>query len=72
MDRIEKSVFRKGEYVGYAEGLVWHIRGLTGSWFAYAVGAPLLLSARTLKELNELLGEHDKRYDSSSTLTGSL
>ena len=35
---IEKSAFRKGEYVGYCEGKVYHIRKTNssfGTWFAY-------------------------------------
>ena len=35
---IEKSAFRKGEYVGYCEGKVYHIRksnSTYGTWFAY-------------------------------------
>ena len=35
---IEKSVFRKGEYVGYCEGKIYHIRKSSssyGTWFAY-------------------------------------
>jgi hypothetical protein len=37
MHNIEKSVFRKGEYVGYGGGKVWHIRksdSSFGNWFA--------------------------------------
>ena len=35
---IEKSAFRKGEYVGYCEGRVYHIRKTKssfGTWFAH-------------------------------------
>jgi hypothetical protein len=35
---IEKSAFRKGEYVGYSEGKVYHISKTNssfGSWFAH-------------------------------------
>ena len=35
---IDKSAFRKGEYVGYSEGKVYHIRKSNssfGTWFAY-------------------------------------
>ena len=38
MQNIEKSAFRKGEYVGYGGGKVWHIRKSNssyGNWFAY-------------------------------------
>ena len=40
MHNIEKSAFRKGEYVGYGGGLVWRI--VKGSqWYAYASGKML-------------------------------
>ena len=35
---IEKSAFRKGEYVGYHEGKVYHVRKSNssfGNWFAH-------------------------------------
>lgn len=35
---IEKSAFRRGEYVGYGGGIVWHISKSTssfGNWFAH-------------------------------------
>jgi len=35
---IERSAFRKGEYVGYCEGKVYRIRKTNssfGTWFAY-------------------------------------
>jgi hypothetical protein len=35
---IEKSAFRKGEYVGYCEGRIYHIRKTNssfGTWFAH-------------------------------------
>jgi hypothetical protein len=35
---IEKSAFRKGEYVGYCEGRIYHIsksNSSFGTWFAY-------------------------------------
>ena len=35
---IDKSVFRKGEYVGYSEGKVYRIsksNSSFGTWFAY-------------------------------------
>ena len=38
---IEKSAFRKGEYVGYACGLVWNIRKDGREWIATAHGAGL-------------------------------
>ena len=38
MQHIEKSVFRRGEYVGYGGGAVWHVRRTNssyGNWWAY-------------------------------------
>ena len=35
---IEKSAFRKGEYIGYSQGKVFHIsksNSSFGSWFAH-------------------------------------
>jgi len=35
---IEKSAFRKGEYVGYCEGRIYHISKTNssyGTWFAH-------------------------------------
>lgn len=35
---IEKSVFKKGEYIGYAQGKIFHIRKSTssyGNWWAF-------------------------------------
>jgi len=35
---IEKSAFRKGEYIGYCEGRIYHIsksNSSFGTWFAY-------------------------------------
>jgi len=35
---IEKSAFRKGEYIGYCEGRIYHIsksNSSYGTWFAY-------------------------------------
>lgn len=35
---IEKSAFRRGEYVGYAQNLVWHIKKSNssyGTWEAF-------------------------------------
>jgi hypothetical protein len=35
---IDKSAFRKGEYIGYCEGRIFHIsksNSSFGTWFAY-------------------------------------
>ena len=70
MDRIEKSAFRKGEYVGYSGMDVWRIYGGTGAWNAYSRDTAGYLRARTLRELNRKLSVID--YTSRTTLTGSL
>jgi hypothetical protein len=35
---IEKSAFRKGEYVGYSSGIVFRIAKCDGGWYAWADG----------------------------------
>lgn len=55
---IEKSAFRRGEYVGYADG-VWSITKNERSsekWLAVKRDGPVnILYADTLKELSEKL-----------------
>jgi len=55
---IEKSAFRKGEYVGYCQG-AQRIRRAAGGWQTYALGSTagqfVPLHAPTLEELNEKL-----------------
>jgi hypothetical protein len=61
---IEKSVFRRGEYVGYADG-VWIIRRTNSSFGNWAArhrddkSAPLILAWR-LDEMSAKLEEHEK------------
>ena len=38
LQNIEKSAFRRGEYTGYAAGLVWYIRRDGRDWIATAQG----------------------------------
>jgi len=60
---IEKSAFRKGEYVGYGGGLVWRItksNGSRGRWFARNDSADVRLAATfletwTLQEMGDKL-----------------
>jgi hypothetical protein len=52
---IEKSAFRRGEYVGYAAGLVWHIRKDGREWIATARGAGMRRIAPTLALLSVAL-----------------
>lgn len=55
MNNIEKSAFRKGEYVGYAAGYVWHIRKDGREWVAIAQGAARRLRMPTLALLSVAL-----------------
>ena len=55
LSNIEKSAFRRGEYVGYAAGLVWHIRKDGREWIATARGAGLRCIAPTLALLSVAL-----------------
>ena len=61
--RIERSAFRRGEYVGYCHG-AQRIREGGRGWQTYglcsAFGTPVYLSARTLWDLGELLDEAAK------------
>ena len=62
MQHIEKSKVRRGEYVGYAGGAVWHIRRTNssyGNWWAFPfTGANAdklrntLMCAHTLRALD--------------------
>jgi hypothetical protein len=52
---IEKSSFRKGEYVGYACGLIWSIRKDGREWVATAHGAGMRLIAPSLAMLSVAL-----------------
>jgi hypothetical protein len=60
---VEKSAFRKGEYVGYGGGTVWRITKSTGSrgrWFARNNSADVRLAATfleawTLPEMSDKL-----------------
>jgi len=51
MHNVEKSAFRKGEYVGYGAGAVWHIRRVgAGLWRAHPVESALnTITATTLR-----------------------
>ena len=55
LSNIEKSAFRRGEYVGYAAGFVWHIRKDGREWIATARGAGLRCIAPTLALLSVAL-----------------
>jgi hypothetical protein len=55
LTNIEKSAFRRGEYVGYAAGLVWHIRRDGREWIAIAQGSGLRRIAPTLALLSVAL-----------------
>jgi hypothetical protein len=61
MDRIEKSGFRKGQYVGYgSNGVVYRIhkdKGGGGVWIALAQGHYGGFYADTLIEADKKLGK---------------
>ena len=54
MQNIEKSAFRRGEYVGYGGGCVWRIIK-QGYWYAYARGSDKMLHGLRLKDLQTQL-----------------
>jgi hypothetical protein len=62
---VEKSVFRRGEYVGYGQGDVWHIRkskSLYAKWVAWPQNDPTrrpLYGAR-LRDISEKLADKTK------------
>jgi hypothetical protein len=55
LSNIGKSTFRRGEYTGYAAGLVWHIRRDGREWIAIAQGSGLRRTAPTLALLSVAL-----------------
>lgn len=55
MDRIEKSGFRAGEYVGYSDSGAWRIKRGGRGWEAYKQAGAGYLTARTLRDLNKSL-----------------
>ena len=63
LSNIEHSRFRRGEYVGYCQGVQRIRRGGLG-WQTYALGSSagqfVAMSARTLEELNAKLQEANK------------
>lgn len=58
---IDKSVFRKGEYIGYCSKGALRICRCEGGWRTYAQGSKsgeyIPLSARTLEEMSEKLNQ---------------
>lgn len=65
MQRIEKSAFRRGEYVGYAHG-PWEIRKSNssyGNWLAVKIDSPNeRLYAFKLADLDRKLGEWESAH----------
>ena len=55
LSNIEKSAFRRGEYIGYAAGLVFHIRRDGREWIARAQGAGICISRPSLALLSVAL-----------------
>ena len=63
MHNIEKSAFRKGEYVGYSGGKVWCITKADDRWQAHCRGdytIPRLYATR-LRDLSKKLEEYAKQ-----------
>ena len=54
MQNIEKSAFRRNEYVGYGGGYVWRIVK-QGYWYAYSRGSDKMLHGLRLKDLQAQL-----------------
>ncbi len=55
LSNIEKSAFRKGEYVGYGHG-VWRIKRGGAGWRASsATIKPYSITAKTLRDLSPML-----------------
>lgn len=59
LPNIEKSGFRRGEYVGYANG-VWRIRrNPSGGWTAWLNGRFTFRQAPTLAHLSTVLAAYE-------------
>lgn len=52
---IERSAFHKGEYVGYASGLIFRIRKGDSGWIAYCCKTHTRRTAPTLALLSVAL-----------------
>lgn len=65
MHNIEKSIFRRGEYIGYSSGL-WRIVRLNKLWIAYdtAHNRPII-RASTLRKLSVILENQIAPFDST-------
>lgn len=55
LHNIEKSYFHKGEYVGYACGLVFRVRKGDGGWVAHCWKTQIRRTAPTLSLLSVAL-----------------
>ncbi len=58
LHNIEKSAFRQGEYVGYANG-VWRITKQGMQWYAYRMREGNSMYAETLSEMSEKLTAYE-------------
>ena len=54
---IEPSAFRRGEYVGYADG-AWRIRKENGQWLAMHSRSNVMFYAPTLRDISICLDKH--------------
>jgi hypothetical protein len=52
---IEKSAFRRGEYVGYGSGHVWRIRKEGDLWLATTAGLMVRIRSKTFASMSRQL-----------------
>jgi len=55
---IDRSAFRRGEYVGYGAGTVSRIVRMSGGWFATARDYSAAIHAPTLSEVSSQIEAH--------------
>ena len=58
MHNIEKSKFRRGQYIGYGGGKLWNIMRTDGGWKAINEGSTV--RGKTLADISQQLTERDK------------
>lgn len=65
MHNIEKSFFRRGEYIGYGAGM-WRIVRGSAQWFAYdSSHNRSMLRATTLRKMSALLEMQTAPFEST-------